>query len=128
MKQRGRYQAEVERLRADDEGYQKLELALTVASELRLVMERTGVSQAELARRLRVSAQFVSRLLRDEGHNMTLGTLARVAKALRVRLAWRFDHLAEEDPPSPLRRDWSWTCSSPADLTEESTHALRLAA
>jgi transcriptional regulator with XRE-family HTH domain len=126
MTRTGRFQAEVERLEREDEEFQKLELVLTIASELRLAMEKTRVSQAELARRLRVTPQYVSQLLRDEGHNMTLGTLARLAKALEIRMTWHFEHLAEAEPAP----DRTWICVPAAGALhpKEPTRAQLLAA
>lgn len=57
--------------------------------ELHQLMERQGVSQAELARRLGTKRQYISKLL--SGGNFTLHTLVKIAMALgavvRIHLA-----------------------------------------
>jgi transcriptional regulator with XRE-family HTH domain len=58
------------------------------ARELALLMKRRNVTNAELARRLGVKRQYVSKLL--SGTNVTLGTMVKLAMALdavvRIRL------------------------------------------
>lgn len=58
------------------------------ARELSLLMKRRNITNAELARRLGVKRQYVSKLL--SGTNVTLGTMVKLAMALdavvRIRL------------------------------------------
>lgn len=56
----------------------KVDLAHRI-SELR---QGKKISQVELARRLKVSQQFISQLESAEGQNMTLETISRVAESL----------------------------------------------
>ncbi|MDX2176626.1 MAG: helix-turn-helix transcriptional regulator [Candidatus Sumerlaeia bacterium] len=64
-----------------DPGFVFEGLRLDAVLEVRKAMEASGISQAELARRLGCSAQNVSRMLRDEA-NFTLAMLAKLAVAL----------------------------------------------
>ena len=72
------------------------------ARELHGLMKRRGMSNAELARRLGVKRQFVSKLL--GGANVTLATMVKLAMALdavvRVRLEGKEDRGSLEDANS----------------------------
>jgi len=72
------------------------------ARELHALMKRRGVSNAELARRLGVKRQFVSKLL--GGANVTLGTMVKLAMALdavvRVGLEGKEDRVSLEGSDS----------------------------
>jgi antitoxin HicB len=59
-----------------------------LAWELRRAMTAEGVSQAEMARRMRTSRAVVRRLLDDSDPSVTLATISRAALALgkQVRL------------------------------------------
>ena len=61
------------------------ELILEVTEMLSTALEESGVSQAELARRLGKSKGFVSQLFAG-GRNVTLRTISDVADALGVRV------------------------------------------
>lgn len=52
-------------------------------------MEKQGVSQSELARRLRVNRSLVSRMMKGNGQNLTLKTLSRCAHALGCEMTVR---------------------------------------
>ena len=52
------------------------------AAELTAVMEREGVSRAELARRMHTSRSTVGRVLDPDDESVTLSTLSRAAAAL----------------------------------------------
>ena len=75
-----------------DEG--RLEEATTVAIkrvlawEIQRAMDSAGVSQAEMARRMKTSRAVVRRLLDDSDPSVTLATISRAALALgkQVRL------------------------------------------
>lgn len=53
-----------------------------VQYEISLMLKRNDVSRSELARRLGVSAAYVSQLLGDSGGNLTCRTIARIYSAL----------------------------------------------
>ena len=59
-----------------------------LAWELQRTMEAEGVSQAEMARRMKTSRAVVRRLLDDSDPSVTLSTISRAALALgrQVRL------------------------------------------
>jgi len=75
-----------------DEG--RLEEATAVAIkrvlawEIQRAMDSAGVSQAEMARRMKTSRALVRRLLDDDDPSVTLATISRAALALgkQVRL------------------------------------------
>jgi len=52
------------------------------AAELTAVMQRDGVSRAELARRMHTSRSTVGRVLDPADESVTLSTLSRAAAAL----------------------------------------------
>lgn len=88
-------------------GYETELLADSVIQVVRGLMETNGISQRELADRLRVSEARVSRLLNDS-ENMKLSMVAAMGRAVGVRFALApipFDDRAEtpaaEDPPPP---------------------------
>jgi len=56
-----------------------------VAKNLRRLREARGVTQAELAERARLSREYISRI-ESAMHDPTIGTLERIAKALKVKL------------------------------------------
>jgi predicted XRE-type DNA-binding protein len=76
-----------------DEG--RLEEATAVAIkrvlawELKRAMESTGISQAEMARRMNTSRAVVRRLLDEEDPSVTLATISRAALALGRQIELR---------------------------------------
>lgn len=60
------------------------DLIFDVQMLLQAKMKSNGVAQAELAKRLSLSAARVSQLFSDDGGNMTLATLAKMAHALSL--------------------------------------------
>ncbi len=67
----------------DDPKYVLECLYLELTEQIIDYMHRSGVSQAELARRMRVSQAYISKVFRETS-NLTLMTLAKVAAALGV--------------------------------------------
>lgn len=70
------------------------------------ILERDGVSQRELARRLKISEGRISQILSAEA-NLTVKTLARIGRALGYRLQLDFvvGHSAHEESVSEPERD-----------------------
>ena len=68
------------------ERFEKAGAAWDVALQIAALRRRAGLSQKQLARRLKTSQQQISRLEspRYEGHSLSM--LRRVAKALRARV------------------------------------------
>ena len=129
MNLKQRYDREVSRLRASDEEDQAIELALAVGAAIRQRMATQGVSQADLARELRVSPAHISKLLSARTRNLTLRTLARLAAALDAEVAWDFRPLRGESRPGTVRRRWLCEVSGVHTKSKESGHAaLSLAA
>jgi ribosome-binding protein aMBF1 (putative translation factor) len=95
-----RYLAEQLRDAAFAERFAQAGEAWDVALQLAALREQAGLSQKELARRLKTSQQQISRLESPgyEGHS--LATLRRVAKALcvRVRVVFEPAGVAEKKP------------------------------
>lgn len=60
-----------------------------VGRAIRQVREQTGLTQAELAKRMHASAPYISGLENGRG-NPTIGQLSAVADALRVELHVEF--------------------------------------
>ncbi len=94
------------------ERFERAGEAWDVALQLAALRERAGLSQKDLARKLKTSQQQISRLESPayEGHSLSM--LRRVAKALgaRVRLVLepetttRGAHLAESPLPYRIKR------------------------
>jgi transcriptional regulator with XRE-family HTH domain len=89
--------------------------AWEVALQLAALRERAGLSQKELARKLKTSQQQISRLESPgyEGHSLSM--LRRVAQALRARVRvvieaeTAADALAEDPVPYRVKRKASKT-------------------
>ena len=125
------YDNEIERMRREDPEYQAIELMLAVSERMRQLMDESGLTQAELARRMGVTRQYVSKLLRDDECNLTLRQIARIALALGAEVAWDFRHLAGVPVSMPTAS--RWLCPTDAStislpLQEPPTNALALAA
>lgn len=74
--------------------------ALSVAIQLRWARQDAGLSQVELARRAGVSQQQIAKL-EDPDENPTIGTLTKVAQALRVAVDVSFTALPDLSNPFP---------------------------
>jgi ribosome-binding protein aMBF1 (putative translation factor) len=79
------------------------ELILEVTEMLSTALEKSGVSQAELARRLGKSKGFVSQLFAG-GRNLTLRTISDLADALGVRVVVNQGRESEPEGISAQRR------------------------
>ena len=71
-------------------GYKEELRKLRIAHALIKLRERRGLTQAALARRMRVSQPFIAKLESGEAHNFNLETLAKLAEALDSDLEVRF--------------------------------------
>ncbi len=90
----------------DDPAFLTERLVLEINEEICRVMDEQDMSRSELARRLGVSRQFITRLL-NGNPNLTLLTLVKIATALGARINVKF------------------VSQSPAARREESALALR---
>ena len=68
------------------QGYQEELDKLRLVEALTALRRRQGLTQAALAKRLRVSQPFIAKLERAETHNFTLDTLIKVVEALNGEL------------------------------------------
>jgi len=103
-----------EQLRDPDfaERFKRAGEAWDVALQIAALREKAGLSQKDLARKLKTSQQQISRLESPsyEGHSLSM--LRRVAKLLRARVRVIFEqddtplgsHLAESPPPHRRKR------------------------
>lgn len=80
------------------------DILLQLGAKVRTLRERRGMSQAELARSMKLSRYTIHRIERGE-QNITILTLALVAKSLEVGPATFVDGLplpeADRDLPPP---------------------------
>jgi len=60
-----------------------------LAWEIQRAMEAAGVSQAEMARRMKTSRAVVRRLLDEKDYSVTLATISRAANALGKQVELR---------------------------------------
>ena len=79
--------------------------AWDVALQITALREQAGLSQKELARKLKTTQQQISRLESPacEGHSLSM--LRRVAAALRARVRGVLEPLAETEGSSVLREE-----------------------
>jgi predicted XRE-type DNA-binding protein len=68
------------------QGYEEELDKLRLVDALVGLRQRQGLTQAALAKRLKVSQPFIAKLERAETHNFTLDTLLRVVEALNGEL------------------------------------------
>jgi transcriptional regulator with XRE-family HTH domain len=68
------------------QGYEEELDKLRLVDALVALRQRQGLTQAALAKRLKVSQPFIAKLERAETHNFTLDTLLRVVEALNGEL------------------------------------------
>lgn len=68
------------------QGYEEELDTLRLVDALVALRQRQGLTQAALAKRLKVSQPFVAKLERAETHNFTLDTLLKVVEALNGEL------------------------------------------
>lgn len=134
MTLREEYEQKIDWLRQYDHAYQTEELVLGICEAIAQRMEQQNITKADLARRLQVSPAHISQLLDADSTNFTLKTLAKIATALQVRLAWDFEPLlqAEDLPAGDSPR---WECQDQPACTvnkvaakEPGEYALLLAA
>ena len=68
------------------QGYEEELDKLRLVDALVALRQRQGLTQAALAKRLKVSQPFIAKLEQAETHNFTLDTLLRVVEALNGEL------------------------------------------
>lgn len=73
------------------EAYEHYSAVLEIGLRVRALREKAGLTQADLASRLNVSQQMVSRLESGEAANPTVTTLERIAKATGHHLRLEFE-------------------------------------
>lgn len=72
------------------EAYEHYGQVLEIGLQVKKLREKAGLTQTELAQRLKVSQQVISRLESGEAQNPTLSTLERIAKATGHQLRVKF--------------------------------------
>jgi transcriptional regulator with XRE-family HTH domain len=77
---------ELKKDRVLDELYQKELARLQLANQIAKLRQHAGLSQAELARRIRTKQAGVARMERSTYRGYTVGTLAKIAAATGARL------------------------------------------
>ena len=92
------FRARMERHFQDPE-YLRDWLALDLSEQILAVLEDEGLSRADLAERLGVSRQYVTKLL-NRTPNLTLRSLAEIAAALGRQVTVRLEPLPVLEPPA----------------------------
>ena len=87
-------------------------------------MSELGLSQSALARRMNVSRDYVSKVLRGEEVNFTFASAYHFARALQMDFTPQLTIDSESDPPSPLPSHSNLSTIQPFNL---STPAFALA-
>ena len=90
-------------------------LILDVTEQLAGALENSGVTRAELARRMGRTPGFVSQVL-GGGRNLTLRTIADIATALSVRPSFKLSWKRTSAPAKP------WATSAVHEDTHEIGH------
>lgn len=70
----------------EDEEYLLEELRVCIIEEIIQSMESEGIDQAELARRLKTSRAYITKLF-NTSINLTLASLVKISKALRTKIS-----------------------------------------
>lgn len=86
------------------EGYEEELNKLRLMDALVGLRQRLGLTQAALAKRLKVSQPFIAKLERMETHNFTLDTLLRFVEALNGELVIKIRHRPLTRDPRFLKR------------------------
>ncbi|GEM_PF-1261266 len=86
------------------EGYEEELNKLRLMDALVGLRRRLGLTQAALAKRLKVSQPFIAKLERMETHNFTLDTLLRFVEALNGELVIKIRH-RPMDESAAVRQD-----------------------
>ncbi len=73
------------------EAYEHYGNVLEIGLQVRELREKAGLTQTELAHRLKVSQQVISRIESGEADNPTVSTLERIAKATGHHLRLEFE-------------------------------------
>ena len=81
--------------------YERARTAIMVGSAVRAARLRSGVSQAELARRAKTSQPSIARLEKGQV-SPTVISLDRIARALGSELVIDFEPLADGPTPDPV--------------------------
>lgn len=66
------------------------EVFVTLAIEIAKLREQNGLSQKELAKRLKTSQQMISRLEDPHNKSFSLNTLVKLAGAFHKKLSFKF--------------------------------------
>ena len=73
------------------EAYEHYGNSLEIGLRVRNLREKAGLTQTELAQRLKISQQVISRIESGEADNPTVSTLERIAKATGNSLRLEFE-------------------------------------
>ncbi len=135
------FKQRIEQLEADPE-YRTERLILELNEEICRLMEEQKINRAELARRLGVQRQFITKLLYGMP-NLTLSTLVKIATALGMHVDLKLAKQKQVAPAEavtympckPALVSWpllaeGWTADIPQNIlmTQENTRALSNAA
>ena len=82
--------------------YERARTAIMVGSAVRAARRRSGVSQAELARRAKTSQPSIARLEKGQV-SPTVISLDRIARALGTELIIDFEPVSPEEPETSVR-------------------------
>lgn len=90
-----------------DEDFNAIRAEISFVSDLQIAienaMESRGLSQADLARLMKVTEARISQILSDNGANLRARTIARIAHALDAKACIAFENTAETVCAESLR-------------------------
>lgn len=72
--------------------YKAQKITINFSEDVHSIMESEEITQAELARQLSIKPPSLSNALKPDGHNMTIGTMTKIAAALNGDLVCYIRH------------------------------------
>jgi DNA-binding XRE family transcriptional regulator len=72
---------------------------VALAQRIAEIREQNQLTQAELARKLQVSQQFISQIETAQANNLTLDVLIKIAHSLGKGVKISFPKLSKQSPP-----------------------------
>ncbi|MDD5085995.1 MAG: helix-turn-helix transcriptional regulator [Candidatus Omnitrophica bacterium] len=82
--------------------YELERLQVALAQKFAELREREHLKQSELARKMRVSQQFISQIETGTAKNLCMGTLLRLCKSLNKHITIKFESSGKRNKNQPL--------------------------
>ena len=73
-------------------------IKVSLAQKIAVLRDELHLNQAQLAKRMKVSQQFISKLENGDNANVTLETLAKIARSFNMGIKISFTKLEKDKP------------------------------